>query len=206
MTVIKRSTSATLHACAQHPRGVYGGSASKISLMLPMQALARCCPRLTAMGRNSSTPIGIDAAPRVDEWSDQPRPDRPLVIREISRTQIAEILWLIVRVTRRERTQAVWREQLIVRHVDDGLPTLLIENGMRQRDREQLIRPNRVVVTVLAVHDVEQSAASLVPETRVERFANAVGASTVAFRSFLIADARCSSTPPSGAARCTRGR
>src|SRR5262245_57842042 len=54
VTVSKRRTSATLHACAQHPRGVYGGSASKISLMLPMQAVARCCPRPTAMDRNSS--------------------------------------------------------------------------------------------------------------------------------------------------------
>src|SRR5262245_16371172 len=57
---------------------------------------------------------------------------------------------------------------------------------MRQRDREQLIRPNRVIVTVFAVHDIEQGAAPLVPEARVERFANLVGASTVAFRTFLI--------------------
>src|SRR6516225_7612774 len=33
-----RCTSASLHAWAMHPRGVYGDSASKISLIEPMQA------------------------------------------------------------------------------------------------------------------------------------------------------------------------
>src|SRR5207237_10620798 len=35
---IKRRISAMLHACAQQPRGVNGGSASKISLTLPMRS------------------------------------------------------------------------------------------------------------------------------------------------------------------------
>ena len=33
-----RNASATLHACAMQPRGVYGSSASKISLIEPTQA------------------------------------------------------------------------------------------------------------------------------------------------------------------------
>ena len=37
-----RSTSATLQACATQPRGVNGSSASKISLMEPIQASLRC--------------------------------------------------------------------------------------------------------------------------------------------------------------------
>src|SRR5262245_6216777 len=124
--------------------------------------------------------------PRVDEWADQPWPDCPLVIRNISRAQIAEILWLIVGVTRRERADPVWREQLIVSHIDDGLPALLVEDGMWERDREELVRPDRIVVTVLAVDDVKEGACTLVPEPRVERFANTVGESTVPFCSFLI--------------------
>src|SRR5262245_42029057 len=130
--------------------------------------------------------IGIDTAPRVDEWSNEPRPNSPLVIGEISCAQIAEILWLKVRVTRRERTQSVWRQQLIVHYINNGLPSLRIKYRMRQRDREQLIRPNRGIVTVFAVHDIEQRAAALVPEACVERFANLVGASTVAFGAFFI--------------------
>ena len=38
----QRSISATLQAWATHPRGVKGGSASKISLMVPTQASPRC--------------------------------------------------------------------------------------------------------------------------------------------------------------------
>ena len=38
----QRSTSATLQACAMQPRGVYGGSASKTSLIEPMHASFRC--------------------------------------------------------------------------------------------------------------------------------------------------------------------
>ena len=37
-----RSTSATLQACAAQPRGVNGSSASKISLMEPIQASLTC--------------------------------------------------------------------------------------------------------------------------------------------------------------------
>ena len=61
-------------------------------------------------GTQLFVPIGIDAVPRVDEWADQPRPDCPLVIRDISRAQIAEILWLIVRVIRGEGAHSVRRE------------------------------------------------------------------------------------------------
>ena len=38
----QRSISATLQAWATHPRGVKGGSASKISLMVPRHASPRC--------------------------------------------------------------------------------------------------------------------------------------------------------------------
>ena len=38
----ERSTSATLHAWATQPRGVYGSTASKTSLIEPMQASSRC--------------------------------------------------------------------------------------------------------------------------------------------------------------------
>src|SRR5262249_22777424 len=118
--------------------------------------------------------------------SNEPRPNCPLVIGEISCSQVTEILWLIVRVARRQRTQSIWRKQLIVYHVNDGLPMLWIEYWVRQRDREQLVRSNRVIVTVLTVHDIEQCAVVLVPETPIERFTNPVGAVPVAFCTFLI--------------------
>ena len=53
-------------------------------------------PQTDGDGPQFLEPIGVDAAPRVDKWPDQPWPDGPLVIRQISRAQIAEIVWLIV--------------------------------------------------------------------------------------------------------------
>ena len=94
-------------------------------------------------------PIGVNATPGVGELPDQPRPHRSLVIGEISRAQIAKILWLIVRMTRLKRSQPEWSEQLIVHYVNNGLPTLWVKNRMRQRECEQLIRPDGVVVAVL---------------------------------------------------------
>ena len=73
-----------------------------------------------------------------------------------------------------------------MRHVDDGLQAPLIEHGVRQRDREQLIRPDRIIVTLLAVHYVEQGAGTVVPEPRVERFANVIRETTVALLSVRI--------------------
>ena len=58
-------------------------------------------------------PIGVDAAPRIDKWPYQPRPDSSLMIGKISRAQVATILWLIVRVTRCERPQPIRSEQLL---------------------------------------------------------------------------------------------
>src|SRR5262245_11066499 len=56
-----RSTSATLHACATQPRGVYGSRASKTSLMLPMQASSRCG---TKPWRNRSARAGSSGCNR----------------------------------------------------------------------------------------------------------------------------------------------
>jgi len=96
-------------------------------------------------------PLGVNATPRVDEWADQPWPDSPLVICEVPRAQVTKILRLIIRVTRRQRTQSKWSEQLIVHDVDNRLPVLFVENRMRQRNRKQLIRPDGIVITILAV-------------------------------------------------------
>ena len=46
--------------------------------------------------------VGVDATPRIDKRSNQPRPDGPLVIGKITRAQITEILWLVVRMARRK--------------------------------------------------------------------------------------------------------
>jgi hypothetical protein len=80
--------------------------------------------------------LRVNATPSVEEWANEPRPDGPLVICEIARPQVTEILGLIVRVTRRQRPQSIWSEQLIMHDVDDRLPILLVQNRMRQRNAE----------------------------------------------------------------------
>ena len=45
------------------------------------------------------TPAGIRTQPRIDEGTDEPRPDRALVIGGITRAQVAEVLRLEILVT-----------------------------------------------------------------------------------------------------------
>ena len=87
----QRSTSATLHACATQPRGVKGGSASKISLIEPMQASSRCGDEAVEEAARARAVVGVHLEPRVDERADQPRPDRALVIRGVARAQVAVV-------------------------------------------------------------------------------------------------------------------
>ena len=70
----QRSTSATLHACATQPRGVYGSSASKISLIDPTHASSRCGRKPCRNRRASCGRSGLALNPGVDEGADQPAP------------------------------------------------------------------------------------------------------------------------------------
>src|SRR6478752_4162501 len=59
---------------------------------------------------------------------------------------------------------------------EDLLPTRLIQNRMRKRDREQLIWPARRIVASFAVDYVIQIPARLIPEPAIERVTHPVGA------------------------------
>src|SRR5579885_3320170 len=48
--------------------------------------------------------IGMELEPGVDPRTDQPRPDRALMVRRVARPEIAEVARLIVRLARRERS------------------------------------------------------------------------------------------------------
>ena len=80
-----RSTSATLHACAMQPRGMYGASASKISLIEPTHASSRCASKPSSSVRAPGAVVGVQLQPRVDERPDQPGPDRALVVGGVAR-------------------------------------------------------------------------------------------------------------------------
>ena len=59
--------------------------------------------------------VGMQLEPRVDPRTDQPPPDRSLVIRGVARAQIAEIALLVVGLARRERPKPDRRQQSLSR-------------------------------------------------------------------------------------------
>ena len=114
-----RSTSATLQACAMQPRGVYGLSASKISLSVPMPASSRCAAKPSRQLPRARLVVGMDLEPCIDERADQPSPDRALVVGRVAGAQVAVVLRLVVAVPRRERAQADRRQQPLAHDVED---------------------------------------------------------------------------------------
>src|ERR687897_2749782 len=119
--------------------------------------------------------LWVHPQPRVDHGANQPAPHGALVVRGVSRAQVAVIGGLVVGMAWRQRTQANRRQQPIPDDIHDGRPAGLFEHRMLERYRQQLIRPAGRVVSGLAVHDVVQVAACLVPEAAIERLATALG-------------------------------
>ncbi len=79
-----------------HPRGVNGGSASKISLMEPMQASLKCGHEAVQKLARAFEIAEVNLEPRVDERPDQPGPHRSLMIGRIASAKVAVILRLVV--------------------------------------------------------------------------------------------------------------
>ena len=167
----RRSTPARRSRAARN-----GASASKISLIEPTHASSRCASkpveqlaRARAIVRDSTLSQASTNGPISQ------RPDRALVIRGVARAQIAVVVRLVVRMARRQRPQADRRQQPLAHDLHHRLPARAVEHRMVERDREQLVRPARRIVAVLAVDDVVEIAALLVPEALVERLARALG-------------------------------
>ena len=118
-----RSTSATVHACAMQPRGVYGSSASKISLSVPMPASLRCADEALEARARARLVVGMELQPRIDERAHQPSPDGALVVRGVARAQVAVVLRLVVAVPGRERAQTDRRQQPLAHDLEDRLPS-----------------------------------------------------------------------------------
>src|SRR5688572_5312011 len=83
--------------------------------------------------------------PGVNEWSNQPPPDRSLVVRAVARTQVAVVARLVIRMLRIERPQPDWRQQPAFHRIEYCAPTGLVEHRVLQREGKNLIRPARGV-------------------------------------------------------------
>ena len=118
----QRRTSATLQAWATHPRGVYGGSASKISLIDPMQASPRWGTKPLQEGSGTGELARVELQPGVDEGPDEPAPHRPLVVGGVARAQVAVVPGLVVGMAGGQRAQAHRREQPLLHDVHHARP------------------------------------------------------------------------------------
>src|SRR5258708_39074021 len=54
--------------------------------------------------------VWVELEPGVDPGPDEPCPDRALMVRRVARAQIAEVLLLVIRIARSQRTESVRRQ------------------------------------------------------------------------------------------------
>src|SRR5690606_14531952 len=118
--------------------------------------------------------LRIDAAERVDVGTDQPGPYRALVVRGVTSAQVAPVARSVPRRPWCERSQPDRSKQLARDDIEHLPPARLVEDRVRQRDGEHLVRPQRRIIAVLPVHHVVEVAALGVPEALIEGCARAV--------------------------------
>src|SRR5207302_9092895 len=85
--------------------------------------------------------VRMNFEPSVDEWPDQPGPNRSLMIGAIARTQIARINWFVIGTVWRKCPQADRRNQFLLDNFHNRFPMSCIKHGMIERDGEQLVGP-----------------------------------------------------------------
>ncbi len=85
--------------------------------------------------------VRMNFQPRVDKRTDQPRPNRALMICAIAGPQVSGIDLLLIGTLRRKRAQAYRREHFFFHNFQHGFPMDCIEDRMIERDREQLVWP-----------------------------------------------------------------
>ena len=137
----QRSTSATLQACAMQPPAVCGSRASKTSLIVPIPFSFMLSGKRSRNFRAVAFSCGMHFQPRIDERSDEPRPDRALVIGAVSGAKVAAVDRFVIRMVRRERTKPDRGKQFALGDVDHRFPARLVQHRMVERDRKQLVRP-----------------------------------------------------------------
>jgi hypothetical protein len=76
--------------------------------------------------------LGIDLEPGVDEGTDQPCPNRTLMVGSITRVQVSVIAGLLVWLFRRERAEADWRQKLLPGRGNNSCPPGRIEHRVIQ--------------------------------------------------------------------------
>src|SRR5271163_3883602 len=95
--------------------------------------------------------IGVDLQPGIDERADQPSPYCALVVGGIPGAQVAEIPRFVIGLARRQGAQPDRRHQLFMHRGNNRLPMFWVENGVLERDREDLVRSESGIVAILTI-------------------------------------------------------
>src|ERR671919_1267535 len=96
------------------------------------------------------------------------------MISRVAGAQITVIFWLVVRMARRERAQSDGGQQAAANRFQHRFPVRGIENGMRQRNSEDLVWATCGIIAVLAVDHIVKISFLGAPEALVETFAHAI--------------------------------
>jgi len=97
----------------------------------------------------------VDFRVRVTVRPDEPRPNRPLMIRAIALPLVARVLRAILVALRRQRPQPIRRQQLLRHHIEHRLLLRLVQRRIRQADGEDLVWPHARVAKVALDHVVQ---------------------------------------------------
>src|SRR5271154_3076373 len=119
--------------------------------------------------------IGMQFEPSIDERTDEPGPNRALVVSGVAVAEIAVVFGLEVAFARTEGPKTKRCEQFGLHAFHDWRPLLFVEYREIERDGKDLIGAKLRIVTVFAVDDVVEIAAALVPEAFLEGTAATVG-------------------------------
>src|SRR2546423_11571673 len=85
------------------------------------------------------TIMRMDFEPRVNKRTDEPGPDRALMIRAVAGAQIAGVNRLVIGTIRGKRAQTDRRHQFLLYDLQNRFPMFCIEHRMIERDGEQLV-------------------------------------------------------------------
>src|SRR5256712_2632602 len=104
------------------------------------------------------------------ERSEEPRPHRALMVRAVAFPLIAAVVTSIIRMAGHQAPEPERGQQMTGAGIDDPFLALRRQRALAQRDGEDLIGPERLVVTPRRVENVVAMAGTLAPEPVESRF------------------------------------
>ena len=177
-----------------------GASPSRISDTLPRQASRRWSRRAEQFQRGC--PIAVHPEVGLRVGAQQPGPDRALVIAAVAAHRIAAVVAAIGRIVGTERPRARPASGARVRPHRQRWRPRALEQRIRQRDREDLVRSQPQLVAVRTIDNVRQIAEIVSEEARTETVAHALGRNVIVGGGCITA--RMQQRRDAAQARCTR--